>query len=175
MIGIVDFERRVQSVDWSAHENEGFGSIPQTLLELLHAGNSVSSSWCRRLELCVLPQASLVEGTLLAIPFLQELLVAQMASDCIYLLLLYMIICTDDPASAELGAKCRMQLRAGLNTYLADLQDTSAPVPRRIAALDVLRRLTEDRVEWEAVARSIFESESHPALRAEILECLADS
>ena len=169
-----DFERRLIAVDWSAYQRVGFGSIPNTVLGLLRAKPSERPSWRDRLELCLLPQATLVGGTSFAVPFLLELLRERVASGEIYSVLVLVVICTEDDRSGELGENCRERIRSGLDVYLRDLADVGLRIGVRSLALDLTCRLKEQRLTWEPVVRAVYKSEPSSAMRAEIREWLDD-
>src|SRR3954469_7327973 len=128
MLNEDDFERRLLVVNWSAHERPGFGSIPKTILGLLRATLGERSIWRDRLELCLLPQATLGDGAPHALPFLLEALRERVAAEEIYSVVVLVLLCTEDERSGDLGKRCRERIRSSLNVYLRDLADVGLPI-----------------------------------------------
>ncbi len=167
-----DFERRLVAIKWSLVERNGFGSIPTTILGMCRADADERATWRERLELCLLPQSGLGEGTSYAIPFLLEMLGARVASDDIYSVLVPIAICAMDFKDGGLAAKCRKELAAGLDVYLRDLADRNSPIGVRSLALDVICRLDSERMVWEPVLRNVYASEQTSVIGTEIREWL---
>ncbi|MFO0549814.1 MAG: hypothetical protein U0271_15585 [Polyangiaceae bacterium] len=172
MINEADFERRVLAADWSAYEQPGFGSIPRAILGLAQATPGERSAWQDALELCLLPQASLGDGTPYAIPLLLDLLRERIASEEILYVLMLIAICTEDRSSGDLGVQCRQGLRSGLNVLVGCLLDAELPTAVRSLALDVICRLVENRCAWEPILRRLSDSDIDSELRSEIREWL---
>lgn len=169
-----DFENRVLAFDWKPYEESGFGSIPEVIIGLARASSEKRHIWCDRLELCLLPHASLGNGSPYAIPYLLELLIENVACECIYSIFSLAVICTEDPKSSELGVECRNKIRMGLDTYLKDLKNTGLSVRERSAALGVICRLSEDRLIWEPIVKKVYEAEYNLEVKNEIREWLFD-
>lgn len=163
-----DFEERIRDVNWTQYERPGFGSIPDALIGLLRACPAQHQSWCSQLERCLLPQATLVQGTPRAIPFVVELVENRVASVCLYSILSYILACTEAGDCGALGTTCRQSVRSGLDIYLRDLQEGGLPDAVRSASLDVICRLTEERATWEPIVRRVHETTSALTLRQEI-------
>jgi hypothetical protein len=174
-----DFEKRLLSVDWKTWHRPPFQRIPDAILQFVAAWQEGRAGG--DLEGAVLPQASLDEGTFLAIPFLQELLEARIGTEQVYDLLRVIAVCTDqywvdntpDPVFHDLVARCRARLQAGLDLYLDDLQDTELSIAAHIGLLSILHFLPQSRAEWLPVVIRVRDLAPDGPIAAEISELLA--